>query len=218
MGFARTLNTSVARAVCLALLAGSLAGAATAPATRPGSPKVPVESFLRAMLSLDENGAMEQLSFDAEDTRRNAQVMLHQIIATGKLRRAIVQQFDARGHDSTVGAKEERDARDMLALLSAATIKYGGTTAQITFDSGMTLHTTLKGNVWKVDYEKSQRALGGLPTKAEVEGAKKSAAAIELLAAEVSSRRIGNLQEIESRYNAIKIAAMAPAAATAPAK
>jgi hypothetical protein len=137
--------------------------------------------------------------------------MLHEIVATAQLRRAIVQQFDARGQDCPIGKKEAGDAEELLSLLPAATVKITGDTAEITFDGGTTMQVIKKENKWKIHYDKSQQAMGGLPTKEEVAAAKRRAAAIEQLTTDIAARRFANIADIEARYNTLTAPATRPA-------
>ena len=195
--------------------AGHAAARGPATATAPSSPKLALGSMLRSLLSGDENGAMGMLVFSGTEVEKSAGVMVRQIIVTARLRRAIVQQFNARGQDSVVGKKEEQDMQEMLAMLGSAPVKLSGAAAEITLENGQIFHMVQKEGAWKVDYDKSQRGLGGLPTKAELERVQKQNAAIEQLTSEAVSRKFSTAEEIERRFAAIMTDV--PATATAPA-
>jgi hypothetical protein len=188
--------------------------AATAPAAAQTKDQDAIHAtlrdFFRAVMAGDDKTAGTFLDITDPKNQKTADAMLSRIAAEQRLRNAIMEQFPNETPEAIhVGMPKDEIAKFEQSFDSAkVTVK--GDAAEAVIEPGMgatSYNLVLKGGQWKIDFDKTQTALG-MPDDKEVEAAKKSVPGYDKLTADVKARKYQTLKEINNLIAAHEINTM----------
>jgi hypothetical protein len=175
---------------------------ASAPAIAESPPKAALQAFIQAVLAGDEKKYRDLLVFGNDQSRQTAQVLLSQAAARQKLQRAVREVFGDAARDFSAGMNEQELATAQRGL-AAATVETQVDEARIRFAEGPVYVMRKVGGQWKLDFDRTQAAMGTLMPAAQVDVIRKQNAEIDQLTKDVALRKYISLEQVEEQMSRI---------------
>ena len=223
------LALSVASPFCLAAAPASKPASppatATAPTATARDPRAAYQAYTLAMVQGDEKAVFGLLAFVSDDAKNEAQVIVGAGLAEQQWQAALDAAFKPPATGPSATRAGDRPLPDLMAKeIAAATQTITGYSAELkltgrTIAAGRTIFLVMDQGVWKIDFDKTQRAAEGPYNKDKVAAATARLLAYKDLIAQVQANKFKTRaqaqEELQKSFAAIPVPRSKPGPADA---